>query len=84
MKGKCVHWNDERGFGFIKTDNKTKVFFHRTKLLNEDYVPEQGDLLDFEIKTMEDGRFQAYRIKKAQPEPEPQEPPGFLDKKEDK
>ncbi len=81
MKGVVVYFNDQRGFGFIKTADKEKVFFHRTKLLNEDYVPEAGDILDFVVKGLPDGRTQAVRIKRVQPDPEPpDEPPGFLGK----
>lgn len=66
--GKIVEWNDERGFGFIQTDNfKEKIFFHVNDLpLNQGkFRPQQGETVLFTAKS--DGkRWAATSVTSAQ------------------
>lgn len=66
--GKIVEWNDERGFGFIQTENfKEKIFFHVNDLpLNQGkFRPKQGETVLFTAKS--DGkRWAATSVTSAQ------------------
>merc|ERR1712113_956726 len=47
--GKCISWNDEKGFGFIEMDDgEDKVFVHSKCILDGDALDE-GERLQFEL-----------------------------------
>jgi len=61
----------DRGFGFIKTEEETDLFFHRNELQEVDYDSlTEGQQVEFEIGQGHDGRPQAVRVRLAQPEGE--------------
>ena len=61
----------DRGFGFIKTEEETDLFFHRNELQEVDYDSlTEGQQVEFEIEQGRGGRPQAVRVRLAQPEGE--------------
>ncbi len=61
----------DRGFGFIKTEEETDLFFHRNELQEVDYDSlTEGQQVEFEIGQGRNGRPQAVRVRPAQPEGE--------------
>ena len=61
----------DRGFGFIKTEEETDLFFHRNELQEVDYDSlTEGQQVDFEIEQGRGGRPQAVRVRLAQAEGE--------------
>jgi len=61
----------DRGFGFIKTEDETDLFFHRNELQEVDYDSlTEGQQVEFEIGQGRDGRPQAVRVRLAQSEGE--------------
>ncbi len=70
-KGTIKRLIADRGFGFIKTEEETDLFFHRNELQEVDYDSlTEGQQVEFEIEQRSDGRPQAVRVKLAQPEGE--------------
>ncbi len=60
MKGKLVKWNDERGFGFIKSDNiKHDVFIHISELKRMSRKPKVSDVIFFDVITEKNGKKRA-------------------------
>jgi len=54
----------DRGFGFIKTDEETDLFFHRNELQEVDYDSlTEGQQVEFEIEQGRGGRPQAVRVR---------------------
>ena len=45
--GKIKFFNRDKGFGFIKNDNESEIFFHITEC--HDYLPKQEDRVEFTI-----------------------------------
>lgn len=63
IQGSLVKWNEDRGFGFIKTrDGGIEVFVHISEFPRGGRRPQVGDLLHFEIATIQDGRKQARAV----------------------
>lgn len=62
------HWNDERGFGFIRTDDGARIFFHVSALIAMARRPQAGDLLSFDMCTGSDGRPAAIAVQPAGPD----------------
>ena len=70
-KGTIKRLITERGFGFIKTEEETELFFHRNDLEEVEYNSlTEGQQVEFEIGQGRDGRPQAVRVRLAQPEGE--------------
>jgi len=70
-KGTIRRLITDRGFGFIKTEEETDLFFHRNELHEVDYESlTAGQQVEFEIGQGHDGRPQAVRVRLTQPEGE--------------
>ncbi len=55
MHGYVIHFNDEKGYGFIRTDEeKEDVFVHKSALKNAQTL-EQGQEVEFEVKQTSKG-----------------------------
>jgi CspA family cold shock protein len=51
-----VKWFDrKRGYGFITTNEEKDYFFHKSGTLDQFYIPEQGDEVEFEFMKSEKG-----------------------------
>ena len=62
-QGSLIRWNEDRGFGFIKTaDSGIEVFVHISQFPRGGRRPQVGDTLHFDIATAEDGRKQAKAV----------------------
>ena len=60
LKGKLVRWNEERGFGFIKSDSFNKdIFIHISALKTMARKPRINDVIYFELVTGKDSRKKA-------------------------
>ena len=72
MEGKIVRWNDDRGFGFIKSENATGDIFAHISDFKQGYRrPLPGDSVSFEV-TSENGKKRAARISLIGVKPIPQ------------
>ena len=62
-------WNPDRGFGFIKGDNRgPDTFLHINELKAAGIDPDQikvGDRLSFETDNTRDGKMKASNVRKA-------------------
>ncbi|CAM2801805.1 cold-shock protein [Pseudoalteromonas atlantica] len=59
-KGLLKAWNDEKGFGFIKSDTLAQdTFIHISALKHMSRKPKVGDTLYFEVATQPDGKTKA-------------------------
>jgi CspA family cold shock protein len=68
-KGTIRRLISDRGFGFIKTEDETDLFFHRNELQEVDYGSlTEGQAVEFDIGEGRDGRPQAVRVRLAPPE----------------
>ncbi|SMQ85897.1 Uncharacterized membrane protein YsdA, DUF1294 family [Devosia lucknowensis] len=63
QQGRLVDWNDERGFGFIRTDEGERVFLHISALRGSGRRPSQGDEIRFVPGFSSDGRLEAKSVK---------------------
>jgi cold shock CspA family protein len=62
-QGTLVKWNEERGFGFIRTrDSGIEIFVHVSAFPRSGRRPQIGDPLAFEVVTAADGRKQAQAV----------------------
>jgi cold shock CspA family protein len=62
-QGMLVKWNEDRGFGFIKTrDSGIEIFVHVSAFPRSGRRPQVGDPLAFEIASAADGRKQAQSV----------------------
>ena len=55
MKGQVKFYNSTKAFGFIKVQDQKDVFFHKSAL-EHDYVPENDDYVEFNLRTTEKGQ----------------------------
>jgi cold shock CspA family protein len=62
MKGKITQWKDDKGFGFISSDDNQKVFFHVSSLTTKSRRPEIGDAVVFVAKTDNQNRLKAINV----------------------
>ena len=63
-KGKLTSWRDDKGFGFIKTDELPKdVFIHISSLKSMPRKPKVGDIIHFEVEQQDDGKNRAINCK---------------------
>ena len=59
----------DRGFGFIKTEDETDLFFHRNDLEGVEFSSlSEGQEVEFEKGQGRDGRPQAVKVKLTQSE----------------
>jgi uncharacterized membrane protein YsdA (DUF1294 family)/cold shock CspA family protein len=62
LSGLIKQWNDEKGFGFIKSDNTADVFFH-ISALRGDCRPQIGDNVFYIQKKDAQGRLVAEHVR---------------------
>jgi cold shock CspA family protein len=62
MNGKISQWKDDKGFGFITSDDGQKVFFHISSLITKGRRPEIGDSVVFASKTDNQNRLKASSV----------------------
>jgi len=61
----------DRGFGFIKTEDETDLFFHRNDVEGVEFNSlQEGQEVEFERGQGRDGRPAAVKVRLAQPEGE--------------
>ena len=59
-KGKLVRWNEERGFGFIKSPKvKGDIFIHISELKTMSREPLVNDIIFFDLVAEKDGKNKA-------------------------
>ncbi|MBF2075783.1 MAG: cold shock and DUF1294 domain-containing protein [Synechococcales cyanobacterium C42_A2020_086] len=59
-RGTLIHWNDERGFGFIQpVDGSREVFLHITALKQSTRRPQLGDVIYYYLSSSADGKISA-------------------------
>jgi len=59
-KGKLVRWNEDRGFGFIKSPKiKGDIFIHISELKTMSRKPQVNDIIFFDLVTEKDGKNKA-------------------------
>ncbi|MDP8217543.1 MAG: cold shock domain-containing protein [Candidatus Theseobacter exili] len=64
LKGKLVRWNEDRGFGFIKSNNiKGDIFIHISALKKMSRRPRENYVIFFKIATDEKGKKKAVNAK---------------------
>jgi len=63
QKGKLKRWNDDKGFGFITSDDGKDIFIHISALKRMERRPEVGDVIIYQIDTGNDGKEKAVNAK---------------------
>lgn len=62
MKGRIIKWDDEKGFGFIKsTEASENIFVHASNFVDKRLRPAIGDDVSFELQQTSKG-LQAKRV----------------------
>lgn len=62
-QGRVSHWNEQKGFGFVEPDGSgARAFVHIKDFVNGSCRPEVGDLIVYQIKQQQDGRYRAVNI----------------------
>ena len=65
-KGTIRRLITDRGFGFIKTEEETDLFFHRNELQGVDYDSlTEGQQVEFDVEQGRNDRPQAVRVRLA-------------------
>ena len=62
MKGKISQWKDDKGFGFITSDDNQNVFFHVSSLTTKSRRPKIGDVVVFTQKNDNQNRLKATSV----------------------
>uniref|UniRef100_UPI004056BD4C cold shock domain-containing protein n=1 Tax=Candidatus Electronema sp. TaxID=2698783 RepID=UPI004056BD4C len=63
-EGKLVRWNEEKGFGFIQSENRGKdIFLHISALKNMSRRPVVGDIIFYRLHVEKDGKLKAVDAK---------------------
>ncbi|MGB5684640.1 MAG: cold shock domain-containing protein [Candidatus Electrothrix sp.] len=62
MNGKISQWKDDKGFGFITSNDDQKVFFHISSLTTKGRRPKIGDSVVFVSKTDNQNRLKATSV----------------------
>ena len=63
MKGKICDWKDDKGFGFIISENQSnKIFFHISDIEAKQRRPKVGDFVDFDLTRDDQQRVKAKNI----------------------
>ena len=66
-KGTIRRLVTDRGFGFIKTEEETDLFFHRNDLEGVEFNSlTEGQEVEFDMGKGRDGRTQAVKVRLAQ------------------
>lgn len=61
--GTITHWNQKKGFGFIKPDKSGRdIFMHITAIKQREYVPETGQKVRYSLGKDQDGRVRAVNV----------------------
>lgn len=63
LNGKIQYWNDEKGFGFVKTNTGPEIFVHINSFSNRYRRPVVNEIVTFEVRTDAKGRPQAQSVK---------------------
>lgn len=64
FKGRLKSWNEDKGFGFISSENgKRDVFIHVSALKKMSRRPIVGDMILYQIHTDNDGKNRAVNVK---------------------
>jgi cold shock CspA family protein len=60
IKGELVRWNEDRGFGFIKSESfKGDIFIHISALKSMPRKPRVGDVIYFDVTPDKNGKDRA-------------------------
>ncbi len=60
LKGRLERWNDDRGFGFIRTENEEiDIFIHISALITMARRPVVGDVVHYQLQVGDDGKSKA-------------------------
>jgi cold shock CspA family protein len=60
QRGTLARWNDDRGFGFIKSENSPQeVFLHISALPKGIRRPQEGDIILYEVLREQNGKLKA-------------------------
>lgn len=63
MKGKICDWKDDKGFGFIVSENRSdKIFFHISDIQTKERRPKVGDFVDFDLTQDNQQRLKAKHV----------------------
>ena len=63
-KGKLKRWNEDKGFGFIGSDNENRdIFIHISSLKRMSRRPIVGDLICYQIHMDNNGKSRAINAK---------------------
>jgi len=64
ITGKLVRWNDEKGYGFIRSESDNHdIFIHISVLSHMSRRPIVGDVIFFEMESDVNGKFKAANAK---------------------
>jgi cold shock CspA family protein len=63
--GTLISWNDDRGFGFIESAGREKIFVHISAFPRDGVRPRLGELVSFELDVRGDGKPQAVGVMRA-------------------
>jgi cold shock CspA family protein len=74
QKGKLKRWNDDKGFGFIASENERDIFIHVSALKRMVRRPKVGDFITYRIHTDTDGKKRAVNARIDGVAEVPQEP----------
>ena len=70
-KGTIRRLITDRGFGFITTEQREDLFFHRSELQGVDFTSlREGQQLEYEVRKGRNGRPEAVGVRFAQPKGE--------------
>jgi uncharacterized membrane protein YsdA (DUF1294 family)/cold shock CspA family protein len=59
-QGKLTKWQDDKGFGFIRSSNGNQdVFLHITALKKTNHRPQVGDMICYQLTVNKDGKIHA-------------------------
>jgi cold shock CspA family protein len=61
--GKINTWNSERGFGFLRTDDGDRIFFHISAWQGDQEDIEQGATVQFKMSNDRNGRPCAINVR---------------------
>jgi cold shock CspA family protein len=63
QKGKLKRWNDDKGFGFIASEDGRDIFTHVSALKRMEHRPKIGDVITYQIRMDKDGKKRAINAK---------------------
>ncbi len=75
-RGKLEDWIDQRGFGFIRRPNGTKLYVHMKSIGKSTERPKIGDSLEYTVAPGKDGRPTATDVIFVAAPPPPPPPTG--------